>query len=55
MPTSLEIVSPEKLLLSKPVEMVVMDKEDHWLSREATRIQMLKAADAFVEKYDPPS
>ena len=30
-----------------------MDNVDHWLSREATRTQMLKAAVAFVEKYNP--
>lgn len=39
----------------KPVEVLVLDKEDHWLSRENTRIQMLKAADAFIEKYNPPT
>jgi dipeptidyl aminopeptidase/acylaminoacyl peptidase len=39
----------------KPVEVLVLDKEDHWLSRENTRIQMLKAADAFIEKYNPPN
>jgi dipeptidyl aminopeptidase/acylaminoacyl peptidase len=39
----------------KPVEFVEMDNEDHWLSREPTRIQMLKAAVAFVEKYNPPA
>lgn len=38
----------------KPVEMVVMPGEDHWLSRETTRQLMLKSAVAFVEKYDPP-
>jgi dipeptidyl aminopeptidase/acylaminoacyl peptidase len=37
----------------KPVEFVEMKNEDHWLSREATRIEMLKAAVAFVEKYNP--
>lgn len=39
---------------NKPFEYVVMDGEDHWLSREETRITMLKAAVAFVEKYNPP-
>jgi dipeptidyl aminopeptidase/acylaminoacyl peptidase len=38
----------------KPVEMVVMPSEDHWLSREATRILMLTSATAFIEKYNPP-
>jgi len=37
----------------KPVEFVKMDNEDHWLSREETRIVMLKSAVAFVEKYNP--
>ncbi len=39
----------------KPYEMVVLKEEDHWLSRAATRTQMLEAAVAFVEKYDPAS
>ena len=38
----------------KPVEFVLLQGEDHWLSREATRTQMLQAAVAFVEKNDPP-
>ncbi len=38
----------------KPVEFVVMENEDHWLSREDTRITMLKSAVSFVEKYNPP-
>ncbi len=42
----------------KPVEMVTLKSEDHWLSRSETRQQMLKAAVAFVEAHnpaDPPS
>jgi dipeptidyl aminopeptidase/acylaminoacyl peptidase len=39
----------------KPVEMVVMKNEDHWLSREATRVEMLNAAVAFVVKHNPPN
>jgi dipeptidyl aminopeptidase/acylaminoacyl peptidase len=37
----------------KPYEYVIMKGEDHWLSREATRIEMLKAAVAFVQKCNP--
>ncbi|WP_254515039.1 S9 family peptidase [Novosphingobium sp. G106] len=37
----------------KPYELVVMPNEDHWLSRSATRQQMLEAAVAFVEKNNP--
>jgi dipeptidyl aminopeptidase/acylaminoacyl peptidase len=37
----------------KPVEYIQTKGEDHWLSREATRVATLKAAVAFVEKYDP--
>lgn len=38
----------------KPVEFVTLDGEDHWLSREATRVQMLQATVTFLEKYNPP-
>jgi dipeptidyl aminopeptidase/acylaminoacyl peptidase len=37
----------------KNYEFVVLQHEDHFLSREVTRIAMLKAALNFVEKYDP--
>lgn len=37
----------------KPVEVVTLASEDHWLSRAATRQQMLQAAVAFVEKHNP--
>ena len=39
----------------KPVELIELAGQDHWLTDEATRIQMLKASVAFVEKYDPPN
>ena len=39
----------------KDVQLIELPSEDHWLSRAATRSQMLTAAVAFVEKYDPPS
>ena len=38
----------------KPVEMVVLPDEDHFLSREATRVTTVKASVDFVEKYNPP-
>src|SRR5258706_11732245 len=37
----------------KPYEYLIMKGEDHWLSRENTRIAMLKAAVGFVQKYNP--
>ena len=37
----------------KPVEALYTKGEDHWLSREATRTETLKAAVAFVQKYNP--
>jgi dipeptidyl aminopeptidase/acylaminoacyl peptidase len=37
----------------KPVELVTLDGEDHWLSQPKTRIQMLTAVVAFVEKHNP--
>lgn len=36
------------------VEMVTLNAEDHWLSREATRVQMLEAMVVFLEKHNPP-
>jgi dienelactone hydrolase len=37
----------------KPYELVVMPNEDHWLSRAATRQQMLEAAVRFVSQHNP--
>lgn len=37
----------------KPYEMVILKQEDHWLSRSDTRKQMLEAAMAFIQKYNP--
>jgi dipeptidyl aminopeptidase/acylaminoacyl peptidase len=38
----------------KPVELVILPSEDHWLSREETRVKMLQATVAFVEAKNPP-
>ncbi len=38
----------------KPHELVVLRQEDHWLSRAATRQQMLEAAMTFVTRHNPP-
>jgi dipeptidyl aminopeptidase/acylaminoacyl peptidase len=38
-----------------PYQFVELKGEDHWLSRSDTRQQMLEAALAFVEKYNPPN
>lgn len=37
----------------KPVELIVLDKEDHFLAKEETQISLLAAAVAFVEKHNP--
>jgi dipeptidyl aminopeptidase/acylaminoacyl peptidase len=39
----------------KPVELVELKSDDHWLSRGATRLQMLQATVAFLEKNNPPN
>jgi dipeptidyl aminopeptidase/acylaminoacyl peptidase len=39
----------------KPVELVTLPGEDHNLSRGATRLQMLEALVAFLEKNNPPT
>jgi dipeptidyl aminopeptidase/acylaminoacyl peptidase len=38
----------------KTVEFITLLGEDHWLSKSDTRLKMLEAAVAFVEKYNPP-
>jgi len=38
----------------KPVEFIRMKGEDHWLSTEGTRIEMLTHALTFVKKHNPP-
>jgi dipeptidyl aminopeptidase/acylaminoacyl peptidase len=38
----------------KPVEIVVQNHADHWLSLGQTRLEMLQATMAFVEKHNPP-
>jgi dipeptidyl aminopeptidase/acylaminoacyl peptidase len=39
----------------KPVEFVALKGEDHWMSRGETRLQMLQAVIAFLEKNNPPT
>jgi dipeptidyl aminopeptidase/acylaminoacyl peptidase len=39
----------------KPVQLITLDGEDHWLSKSATRLAMLEAAIAFVEQHNPPA
>jgi dipeptidyl aminopeptidase/acylaminoacyl peptidase len=38
----------------KPVEVVMLKREDHWLSRSETRLQMLQATVDFLERNNPP-
>jgi dipeptidyl aminopeptidase/acylaminoacyl peptidase len=38
----------------KSVDLVVLDHEDHWLSRSETRLQMLKSTVAFLHAHNPP-
>ncbi len=37
----------------KPFELVTLSEEDHWLSKAATRKQMLEEAMRFVQKHNP--
>jgi dipeptidyl aminopeptidase/acylaminoacyl peptidase len=38
----------------KDVQLVVLKREDHWLSHSQTRVQMLKASVAFLREHNPP-
>jgi acetyl esterase/lipase len=39
---------------NKKVELVAMKKEDHYLSRSETRLQMLQSLVAFLKTHNPP-
>ncbi len=39
---------------AKDVKLVKLDDEDHWLSRGATRLQMLQATVSFLRANNPP-
>ncbi|MDZ4373725.1 MAG: S9 family peptidase [Phenylobacterium sp.] len=39
----------------KPVEFIVQNGEDHYLSRGQTRLETLTSVMAFVEKHNPPN
>lgn len=39
---------------NKPVELVTLVGEDHWLSRGETRRSMLEATVRFIEANNPP-
>jgi dipeptidyl aminopeptidase/acylaminoacyl peptidase len=39
----------------KPVELVTLNSTDHWLTKGETRLQMLQATVAFLEKNNPPN
>ncbi|MBU1375750.1 MAG: S9 family peptidase [Alphaproteobacteria bacterium] len=39
----------------KPVDFVVQNGADHWLSRGDTRLETLMSTMAFVEKHNPPN
>jgi dipeptidyl aminopeptidase/acylaminoacyl peptidase len=38
----------------RPAQFITLDKEDHYLSRSATRLQMLQSSVEFLRKYNPP-
>jgi dipeptidyl aminopeptidase/acylaminoacyl peptidase len=39
----------------KSVEFLPLDGEDHYMSLQRTRIQIIEASVAFVQKYNPAS
>jgi len=39
----------------KPVTLIKLEREDHWLSTTETRLQMLKATVDFLEANNPPN
>lgn len=49
-----QVMYDELRAAHKDVQLVTLKKEDHWLSRSETRLQMLEASVAFVRKHNPP-
>jgi len=49
----LDAISPLKRAGKTP-GFITLEQEDHYLSRSATRLQMLQASMAFLERYNPP-
>ena len=41
-------------MAGKPVEMLTLKGEDHWLSSEETRVEMLTASSRFLKTCNPP-
>ena len=39
---------------AKKAQLVTLKREDHWLSRSETRLQMLQASVAFLRANNPP-
>lgn len=50
-----EIMRDAMQRAGKPVELIELAGEDHWLSFAPTRRQMLNATVAFVERHNPPN
>jgi len=49
-----EVMASALKRAGKSVEFVTLKHEDHWLSRSATRLQMLEATVAFLRTNNPP-
>ena len=49
-----EVMASALKRAGKAVEFVTLNHEDHWLSRSATRLQMLEATVAFLRTNNPP-
>ena len=49
-----EIMADALKQAGKFVEFVTLEHEDHWLSRSATRFQMLQATVIFLKANNPP-
>lgn len=37
--------------LGKPVSLIKLEGEDHWLSRAETRVEVLEETESFLRKY----
>ena len=47
------IADPEGYWGEKADEFLSLDGEDHWMSRETTRLKILQASVGWVERFNP--
>jgi dipeptidyl aminopeptidase/acylaminoacyl peptidase len=53
LPTQSELMAERLKAAGKPYELVILENENHYLTRSATRTQTLEALERFLAKHLP--